>query len=165
MVVHVISVQELGPILVANAIDTEIYTNESTIQKFFLLCRPSRRHLFIMGSISENWEVFYKYILLLYWKQVPPTWPHWFALLHNERTRIFEKIFSWSCWVIWSPNCQNAANKLRNIIIMKLSYLCAKKVKLKSCGGLPTFPENFYGSTTIQHLTKKTALPVTFKWT
>lgn len=54
IVVRVISVQELGPMLMANAIDTEIYTNESTIQKFSLLCKLSRRHLFITGSISEN---------------------------------------------------------------------------------------------------------------
>lgn len=60
----------------ANAIDTEIGTNENAIQKFSLLCRPSRRQLFLMGSISEKCKVFYKYILLLYWKQVPSIRQH-----------------------------------------------------------------------------------------
>lgn len=146
----------------ANAIDTEIGTNENAIQKFSLLCRPSRRQLFLMGSISEKCKIFYKYILLLYWKQVPSIRQHWLALLHNERTRILEKIFSWSCWVIQHPNCQNTANKLRNRIIRgKLSSLCASKVKPKSCEGLPAFPADFYCPTNIQHLTKKSAMPVT----
>ena len=148
--------------LMANAIDTEIGTNENAIQKFSLLCRPSSRQLFVRGSIFEKCEVFYKYILLLYWKQVPSIRHHWLALLHNERTRILEKMFSWSCWVIWHPNCQNIANKSRNRIIRrKPSHLCAKEVKSKSCEGLPTFSADFYCPTNVQHLTEKSAMPFT----
>lgn len=46
--------------VMANAIDTEIGTNENAVQKLSLLCRSSRRQLFIMGSISEKFEMFYK---------------------------------------------------------------------------------------------------------
>jgi len=49
--------------LIVNAVNIEIGTNENAIQKLFLLCRHSRRWLFVEGRISEKCEIFCKYIL------------------------------------------------------------------------------------------------------
>lgn len=145
IVIHAILVQKLGPT-----------PNGKCYWYWDCYKQPSSRLLFVMGNISGKCEIFYKYILLLYWKQVPSIRQHWLALLHNERIYILEKIFSWSCWVIWHPNCQNTAKKLRNRIIRKLLTYALSPVKV-----FQHFLQISIVLSIYSILQKKTAMPVT----